>query len=202
MCDAQTNFNLSRDCLHPNFASLSKGRRRRETQFTNTTSSLIIHCLTRLAGHAERQKMPKNTKSSASSATRKKKSQKAAKKGGGGPDGAVNGTAPPQTPAQRGQKKVKGKGKEPKKKVFIPPTKPKQDVIDPLDSLGLANMLPSDLVVLLRKAGKKDVVTRSRALEGLIDWLQSKDEEEEVKENALILAIPCWVSVTKFGRRN
>ncbi|UZJ54711.1 hypothetical protein CBS101457_004031 [Exobasidium rhododendri] len=136
--------------------------------------------------------MPKSTKSSASSATRKKKAQKAAKKGGNA-DGAANGAPASVPPAQRGQKKVKGKGKEPKKKIFIPPTKPKQDVIDPLDSLGLANMLPSDLVVLLRKAGKKDVVTRSRALEGLLEWIQAKgDEQEEDRESALVLAIPCW----------
>lgn len=138
------------------------------------------------------EEMPKNTKSSASSATRKKKAQKAAKKGVA--DGPNNGSATSTQPTpQRGQKKVKGKAKEPKKKVYIPPQKPKQDNIDPLDSLGLANFLPSDLVVLLRKAGKKDVVTRSRALEGILEWIQSEEETEQDKESSLILSIPCWV---------
>ena len=131
--------------------------------------------------------MPKNTKSSASSATRKKKAQKAAKKDAG-QDGESG--RPTQPPPQRGQKKAKGKDKEPRKKVYIPPTKPKQDTIDPLDALGLAALLPSDLVVLLRKAGKKDVVTRSRALEGILDWMHASDEEE--RDDALVLALPCW----------
>jgi hypothetical protein len=131
--------------------------------------------------------MPKSTKSSASSATRKKKAQKAAKKSG--PDGEL----PPPQPPQRGQKKLKGKNKEPKKKVYIPPQKPKQDIIDPLDSLGLANLLPSDLVVLLRKAAKKDVVTRSRSLEGLIEWIQDDSDAKEDKDGSLVLSIPCWV---------
>jgi hypothetical protein len=135
--------------------------------------------------------MPKGTKSSASSATRKKKAQKAAKRGG--PDGQSNDTpASQQQPTQRGQKKVKGKNKEPKNKVYIPPQKPKQDVIDPLDSLGLASLLPSDLVVLLRKAAKKDVVTRSRALEGMIEWIQGEAELEDDKDSSLVLSIPCW----------
>lgn len=144
--------------------------------------------------------MPKNTKSSASSGTRKKQAAKAAKKSG------TETSSQQQKPAngalQRGQKKVKGKKGEPKKKVYIPPVKPKQDVIDPLDSMGLASLLPSDLVVLLRKASKKDVITRTRALEGLLEWInapthgESVQSEEEVladRNSALIIALPSWV---------
>ncbi len=130
----------------------------------------------------------KGGKSSASSATRKKQAAKAAAKKAGGdaegggpadglppPPGAPGGPPPKgKGPGpQRGQKKDKKKNKkEPKKKVFIPPPKPPQGLPDPLDTLGLASQLPGDLVVLLRKAGKKDVVTRQRALEGLQSWIQ------------------------------
>ncbi|KDN47536.1 hypothetical protein K437DRAFT_93361 [Tilletiaria anomala UBC 951] len=131
-------------------------------------------------------------KSSASSATRKKQAVKVAKKSG---DAVVAGQPP-----QRGQKKDKSKKKELKKKVYIPPPKPPQGLPDPLDTLGLASQLPGDLVVLLRKAGKKDVITRQRALEGLFAWSQDTISLSEVgdsaeaaeKESALILALPCW----------
>ncbi|PWN31235.1 uncharacterized protein FA14DRAFT_193136 [Meira miltonrushii] len=146
--------------------------------------------------------MPKNTKSSASSGTRKKQAAKAAKKSGTEP--SQQQQKPANGALQRGQKKTKGKKGEPKKKVYIPPVKPKQDVIDPLDSMGLASLLPSDLVVLLRKASKKDVITRTRALEGLLEWINAPtqaesipaSEEEEVstdRNSALIIALPSWV---------
>ncbi|MCO5599804.1 hypothetical protein L7F22_053911 [Adiantum nelumboides] len=147
--------------------------------------------------------MPKNTKSSASSATRKKQAAKAAKKSGVEPSQQQQ-SKPANGALQRGQKKTKGKKGEPKKKVYIPPVKPKQDVIDPLDSMGLASLLPSDLVVLLRKASKKDVITRTRALEGLLEWInapttnedsiqQSEEEGSTDKNSALIIALPSWV---------
>lgn len=143
----------------------------------------------------------KNTKSSASAATRKKQAQKAAKRAGGAADGEAGSatalssgaTAPAKQPVQRGQKKdKKSKKNEPKKKVYIPPTKPQQAVQDPLDSLGLATLLPSDLVVLLRKASKKDVVTRTRALEGLADWIKDAALSQEERDSALIIALPSW----------
>lgn len=146
--------------------------------------------------------MPKSTKSSASSGTRKKQAIKAAKKAGQDASQAGKGSQQPsQTPVQRGQKKDRGKRNEPKKKVYVPPVKPKQDVIDPLDSMGLANLLPSDLVVLLRKASKKDVITRIRALEGLIEWINAgqnaaaadQPSEEEDRRSALVIALPSWV---------
>lgn len=147
------------------------------------------------------QRGGKSGKSSASSATRKKQAVKAAKKAGTEAPAPQNGAG--SKPPQRGQKKDKSKKKEPKKKVFIPPPKPPQGLPDPLDTLGLAAQLPGDLVVLLRKAGKKDVVTRQRALEALQIWLQDaihtstkidEDPEGAEKEAALVLMLPCWVS--------
>jgi hypothetical protein len=152
--------------------------------------------------------MPKNTKSSASSATRKRKAAKAAKKGGveDEDNAKPSNGAPADKTLQRGQKKVKGKKKEPKKKVYIPPVKPKADIVDPLDSMGLASLLPADLVVLLRKAGKKDVTTRIRALEGILEWQQasknanipnddadiSSTMSQEERDAAFIVALPSW----------
>ncbi|KAL9939348.1 hypothetical protein V8E36_002161 [Tilletia maclaganii] len=139
-------------------------------------------------------------KSSASSATRKKQAAKAAKKSG-------QEQPPAQQPKQRGQKKDK---KAPKKKVFIPPPKPPQPAPDPLDALGVAALLPPDLVVHLRKASKKDVLTRQRALEGLQAWIRGTttagdtgddasaagatlDEEERI--SALVTMLPSWVHI-------
>ncbi|CAO1626845.1 unnamed protein product [Jaminaea pallidilutea] len=140
-------------------------------------------------------------KSSASSATRKKQAAKAAKKAGQDPTTAADATPTVQPgQAQRGQKKDKKSKKEPKKKVFIPPPKPPQAAPDPLDTLGLASLLPAGLVVLLRKAAKKDVVTRSRALEGLLAWIDGTDEDGEAaslehdgRDSALVLMLPSWV---------
>lgn len=139
-------------------------------------------------------------KSSASSATRNKQAAKKAKKAG------LDGQPQPDVPVQpkhRGEKKEKRSKKEPKRKVFIPPPKPPQPIPDPLDTLGLASLLPPGLVLLLRKAAKKDVITRSRALEGLINWIDgSQDEAEsaemavEERQSALVMMLPSWVSVS------
>jgi hypothetical protein len=148
----------------------------------------------------------KGGKSSASSATRKKQAAKAAKKSGEDPKAAAASasasTAAGTNGSQRGQKKDKKSKKELKnrKKVFIPPPKPPQPPPDPLDTLGLASLLPPGLVVLLRKAAKKDVITRSRALEGLLSWIDAKDEEgesaalgDEERDSALVMMLPSWV---------
>ncbi|CAO1621228.1 unnamed protein product [Parajaminaea phylloscopi] len=135
-------------------------------------------------------------KSSASSATRKKQAAKKAKKAG--LDDPAHGDAPQQK--QRGQKKDKKSKKEPKKKVFVPPPKPPQPPPDPLDTLGLASLLPASLVLLLRKTGKKDVMTRLKALEGLANWIDgAQDEPEsaemsvEERQSALVVMLPSWV---------
>ncbi|KAE8204435.1 hypothetical protein A4X06_0g1527 [Tilletia controversa] len=142
-------------------------------------------------------------KSSASSATRKKQAAKAAKKTGGdhGPSSQPSASAKTGGNNQRGQKKDK---KAPKKKVFIPPPKPPQPAPDPLDALGLAALLPPDLVVHLRKASKKDVLTRQRALESLQAWIRGQDTGEEAgasalseeeRISALTVMLPSWVHI-------
>ncbi|SPO20293.1 related to RKR1 - RING domain E3 ubiquitin ligase [Ustilago trichophora] len=166
-------------------------------------------------------------KSSASSATRKKQANKAAKKAAYERDDDGNLLHPELAEAlekqkqhglQRGQKKDKSKkdgkggkkGKAEKKKQYIPPPKPPQPLPDPLDSMGLASLLPADLVVLLRKASKKDVITRCRALEGLLAWVEdalgkstssaasdinadTSTLSSEEKKEALVMMLPSWV---------
>ena len=131
-------------------------------------------------------------KSSATSATRKKHARKAA-----GAQGAVED---PQVPKE---KKPKGKDKkskkEPRKKVYIPPVKPAPVVPDPLDTLGLAQTLPADLVVVLRLLAKKDATTKRRALEDLqTAWLgrAKKGEEGEYLVYTLQEIIPVWVRLS------
>ena len=145
--------------------------------------------------------MPKQ-KTSASAGTRKKHAKKAAKHNGDDEDEIVDvGEA---RPAQRGQKKTKlskaQKRALPKAKQYIPPPKaPAPPIPNPLDSQGLAAQLPAELVVVLRGLGKKDDVTRRKALEELKDWtfgaVVGEDEvEKEIKETALLSSVPVWVS--------
>ncbi len=144
--------------------------------------------------------MPKPTKSSASSGTRKKQ---AAKKGGESTDGP-----PIKHKPQRGQKglsKAEKKAIKNGPKQYIAPPKPPQPVLpDPLDALGLARTLPAELVVSLRRLGKKDGVTRRKALDELLqDWVVvagnknlegDAEVDRELKELALVDAVPVWVS--------
>ncbi|WWC90682.1 uncharacterized protein L201_005618 [Kwoniella dendrophila CBS 6074] len=150
--------------------------------------------------------MPKQSKSSASAGTRKKNARKSAKVTGEDPDQVEvkSGLKP-----QRGQKKLSKAQKKalPKIKQFIPPPKPPAPPIpDPLDGLGLARTLPAELVVILRRLGKKDDITRRKGLEELKDnYISpllsknggeiSEDEEldKELKETALLSAIPVWL---------
>lgn len=144
--------------------------------------------------------MPKASKSSASAGTRKKQAKKA------GDD--EEEAAAPQNRPQRGQKKLSKAQKKalPKVKQYIPPRKPPAPPIpDPLDGQGLARTLPAELVVVLRRLGKKDDVTRRKGLDELReDWVgqllrpAGADEDEverELKETALVTAVPAvWVS--------
>ncbi|KAI3614756.1 hypothetical protein CBS9595_004027 [Malassezia furfur] len=131
-------------------------------------------------------------KSSATAATRKKQAAKAAAKHGG-PE--------PTAPAPKSGKKLSKKERQQlKKKSYVPPPKPPQPPPYPLDSMGLANLLPADLVVLLRKALKKDIVTRVRTLESMLAWMQgapSDDDAEplgdEERSAAMVVMLPCWV---------
>jgi len=148
--------------------------------------------------------MPKANKSSASAGTRKKNAKKAA-----GKDGEDGPPATKNQPKkmQRGQKKLSKAQQRalPKIKQYVPPPKPPAPPIpDPLDGQGLARTLPAELVVVLRRLGKKDDVTRRKGLEELREgWIleiakTGLDEEQEVeretKESALECAVPVWVS--------
>ena len=143
--------------------------------------------------------MPKQ-KTSASAGTRKKHAKKAAKQNGGDEDDI--GEITEARPAQRGQKKLSKAQKRalPKAKQYVPPPKPPAPPIpNPLDSQGLAAQLPAELVVVLRGLGKKDDVTRRKALEELKDWtsgaISGEDEvDKEIKETALLSSVPVWVS--------
>jgi hypothetical protein len=145
--------------------------------------------------------MPKPNKSSASAGTRKKHAKK---NNNNDEDDEVKSARPPQ----RGQKKLSKAQKKalPKIKQYIPPPKPPAPPIpDPLDGQGLARTLPAELVVVLRRLGKKDGVTRRKGLEELREgWVQvvlasgsGEDVEldRELKETALLSAIPVWVGV-------
>lgn len=130
-----------------------------------------------------------NPKSSASSSTRKKHAKKAL----GTPD-------QPDTPIREKKPKAKEKGKgksgsskkEPRVKMYIPPTKPAPVQPDPLDSMGLAHRLPPELLVVLRSLGKKAEVTKVRALEDLqANWVDRCDDESVLY--VVMDMLPVWV---------
>ncbi|CEH17942.1 Predicted E3 ubiquitin ligase [Ceraceosorus bombacis] len=140
--------------------------------------------------------MPKTAgkgKSSATPATRKKNERAALKKQGIDPDTVGKGKGAKGGPQQqRVQKKKKNQ-----KKIFVPPPKPPPPPPDPLDDMGLASLLPAGLVVLLRRASKKDVITRTRACEALLSWVRGSDEEgitasDDERREAEVTWLPCW----------
>jgi hypothetical protein len=141
------------------------------------------------------------TNTSTSSATRKKHARKAAGKD-------VLPTDAPNLPKEKKPKgKDKGRAKEPpRKKVYIPPVKPQPVQQDPIDTLGLAQRLPAELLLVWRGLSKKDVVTKSKALEELrAGWIDRvhlllsdndndhQDAEGLARLEALILSLPVWV---------
>jgi hypothetical protein len=143
--------------------------------------------------------MTKKT-SSASAGTRKKNARKAAK----GTLGEQEEDIAPVHKTQQGKNKKLSKAQKralPKAKRYVPPPKPPAPPIpNPLDSQGLAGQLPAELVVALRGLGKKDDVTRRKALEEFKDvWVggvkgEQDEVEKEVKEAALVSSTPVWVS--------
>ncbi|KAI0945042.1 hypothetical protein AcV7_001681 [Taiwanofungus camphoratus] len=127
------------------------------------------------------------SKSSASSATRKKYAKKAA---------AASGQF--EEPTIPKEKKAKGKEKKSKepRKVYIPPVKPTPVQPDPLDTLGLAQTLPPELLVVLRRLAKKDSITKRRALEELqIAWVDKARNEGADSPLLTVLAdtLPVWL---------
>lgn len=126
--------------------------------------------------------MPKPNKSSASSGTRKKHARKSGKNDEGQ-------APPPKEKRLKGKDKAKAKA-EPKKKVYIPPSKPAPVQQDPLESHGLAKILPPELVVVLKRLSKKDGVTKGKALEELMSSWVGKGKESELTMEA---TVPVWV---------
>ena len=128
-------------------------------------------------------------KSSASSGTRKKHARKAAV--------AHGDLQEPQLPKEKKPKgREKGKkNKEPRKKVYIPPVKPAPVQPDPLDTLGIAQRIPAEFLVVLRLLAKKDSVTKRRALEDLqADWVdRARRERDEELLAVLAEVMPVWV---------
>lgn len=136
--------------------------------------------------------MVKNQRSSASSATRKKHAKKATIA-----SGDVVETPPiPKQKKPRGKEKARLKA-EPKKKVYIPPVRPQAIQPDPLDTLGIAYSISSELLVVLRKLGKKDVVTKIRALEELqSDWIFKARETNDLQLlEEVTTVLPVWASL-------
>ena len=140
--------------------------------------------------------MVKNQRSSASSATRKKHAKKAAIASGE----VVENPPVPKQKKPRGKEKARLKT-EPKKKVYIPPVRPQAIQPDPLDTLGIAYSISSELLVILRRLGKKDVVTKIRALEELqSDWVIRVKETKDPQPLEEITAIlPVWVCLPASG---
>ncbi|WVO13469.1 hypothetical protein L204_101086 [Cryptococcus depauperatus] len=149
--------------------------------------------------------MPKTNKSSASAGTRKKHATKKAQKEHGDDLNHPSQTEPSQDRKQKDGKKLSRAQRKalPKIKQFVPPPKPPAPpILDPLDGQGLARTLPAELVVVLRRLGKKDDITRRKGLDELkYEWVKEvltpkeKEEDEvnrEIKEISLLSAIPCW----------
>lgn len=148
-------------------------------------------------------KMPKPNKSSATSNTRKKQN---AKKGADGKPMRQK-TPKPDDPSMKGLTKAQRKAlKENRPRVFVPPPRPPVPARpDPLDAQGLARTLPAELVVILRRLGKKDAITRRKGIDELKElWVdlvataqksdgQDTDDEISWKEDALTEALPVWV---------
>lgn len=134
--------------------------------------------------------MVKNQRSSASSATRKKHAKKAAAATGE----VVDNPSVPKQKKPKGKEKARLKA-EPRKKVYIPPVRPRAIQPDPLDTLGIAYSISSELHVVLRKLGKKDVVTKTRALEELqSDWiLKAKEMDHPQLLEEIVTVLPVWV---------
>jgi len=130
--------------------------------------------------------------SSASSGTRKKHARKAA--------GPSHSEEPlPIVKEKRPKTKEKGKQKEVRQKSYIPPVKPTPVQSDPLDSMGLAHQIPPDLLVVLRRFGKKDTVTKQKALEELQSaWVDrcKKEGDQSPLASTLIVMLPVWVRHT------
>lgn len=116
-------------------------------------------------------------------------------------------TQKPDDPSMKGLTKAQRKAlKENRPRIFVPPPRPPVPARpDPLDAQGLARTLPAELVVILRRLGKKDAITRRKGIDELRElWVdavvtaqksegQDMDDENSWKEEALTEALPVWV---------
>jgi len=145
------------------------------------------------------------SKSSASSATRKKQAAKQAKKKNPSA-GDEDETHTPQKP-QRGQKKQKKDRFAPKVKSYVPPPPPPKGAVDPVDLylITQGKQIDPELVVVLRRLGKKDEATIGKGVEGFDAAVrevlrrekekEGEDWERELKEEEIIECIAVWVSM-------
>ncbi|KAM0747033.1 hypothetical protein T439DRAFT_104716 [Meredithblackwellia eburnea MCA 4105] len=145
-------------------------------------------------------------KSSASSATRKKHAQRKANKNNAGSDDDQPPSQQQQQQLQRGQKKQPKKSRfEPKIKSYTPPPPPPKGLPDPVDLyLRGGKAVDPELVVVLRKLGKKDEATVFKGVEGFSLWVDGvegdnkgeqqdqEDWEREVRREELQKVIPVW----------
>lgn len=135
------------------------------------------------------------SKFSASSATRKKH---AAKKAADADDG---GHTDAPGPAQRGQKKGPKKSRfEPKVKSYTPPPPPPKGAPDPVDLyVSAAAGVDPELIVVLRRLGKRDEATVFKGVEGLEKWINEAAREEgeqwevEARRETIVSIMPVWV---------
>lgn len=154
--------------------------------------------------------MAKGQKSSATSGTRKKNARKAAQV----QESASNVPLVPKQSKPKDGKNVKlskRQAREQHKKVYIPPAKPAPPVLDPLDTAGLAHLLPPELVVVLRSLGKKDAITRGKAMEELAKWVEDAIKEEAARDydhdryeqgsgkaDMIVRMLPVWVCLRDY----
>lgn len=185
----------------------SKGNRRR----VDSSSLLQLSFLPNspLTPQTRPRTMAKS-KSSASSATRKKHAKKALT-AEVDDDGASTSTAP--VPAQRGQKKVKKSRFEPKIKSYTPPPAAPKGAPDPVDLyLNGGADVDAELVVVLRRLGKRDEATIAKGLEGLEAWVREVIKEEqspvevgdewklEGRRDEVVSSMAVWVRSSALSR--
>lgn len=145
------------------------------------------------------------SKSSASSATRKKHAKKAAGADEDGDEASGSSQALPSQSGQRGQKKDKAAKRsrfEPKIKSYTPPPPPPRGAPDPVDLyLSGGSGVDPELVVVLRRLGKRDEATVFKAVEGFAQWVADvgrgdkgvEDWEKERSQDELVEVLSVWV---------
>ncbi|KAH0834818.1 hypothetical protein J3R83DRAFT_10427 [Lanmaoa asiatica] len=108
--------------------------------------------------------MPKSQKSSATSGTRKKNARKAAQVAQGS-----SSVVPSPSPVPKQSKPKGGKNSKLSKR-------------EAREQRKKAHLLPPELVVILRALGKKDTVTRGKAIEELAKWVEDAITEQAARD--------------------